>query len=478
MVTLVSNAPQISGEICDVIKLFYPGAKIASQSGGQLIIKHTALNYSGNALSIASACGFSASYCVPLSIEKPAHEQKSAMRKAAKISVFRLLRHITGYSPPWGSLTGVRPLRIISTAMAEHGEEAAKRQFIDELGVSEEKTELALSTAKNQLLIPPAKERDIDIYIGIPFCRTRCAYCSFSSVGIEKKGRLIPSYTAALIRELNEKGKLLIKAGWNVRAIYVGGGTPTAIDAGQLYKILSACTEIFGEAVEFTVEAGRPDTIDAEKLSIIKQAGAGRISINPQTMNDATLLRLSRGHDARSIETAFYMAREKGFSNINMDIIMALPKETASDFAYTLEKIEAMRPDSLTVHALALKRASALKNEGMKTAVMPKADDDMPRLAYNSAAAMGMRPYYIYRQKNMAGNLENIGYCKPGLECLYNVDTMDDSVSIAAFGAGGVSKRFFPSAGRIERTSNAKDVEQYIEAEPLKERFLSLFIDN
>ena len=332
--------------------------------------------------------------------------------------------------------------------------------------VSHDRAMLLGEIAKMQSGIREAAPGQFDLYIGIPFCKTRCSYCSFSA-GEIGDGRLVAPYVDALLREIALCRSLMEEAGMSLRAGYVGGGTPTAIPCGDLESILVAAQAAFPGAAEWTVEAGRPDTIDEEKLRMLRRRGVGRISVNPQTFSDATLARIGRAHTGAQTIAAYELARSLGFDDINMDIIAALPGEGVSDFAHTLDVIERLSPESVTVHSLAIKRSSRL-HEQLAVAgngygqVTRDGASEMIAMARARLMAGGWRPYYLYRQKYMAGNLENVGYAKPGKACLYNIGNMEETVSVLALGAGAITKWLFDRALRIERAPNVRNIEEYI----------------
>ena len=300
--------------------------------------------------------------------------------------------------------------------------------------------------------------------MGIPFCPTTCLYCSFTSYPIGKWGKRMDEYLGALFRELEYtadrmKGKVL-------DTVYFGGGTPTSLSAEHLDQVIAKVEELFdlSGVQEFTVEAGRPDSITREKLEVLKRHGITRISINPQTMNQKTLDVIGRRHTVDMVKEKFALAREMGFDNINMDLIIGLPGERMEDVAHTLEEVRRLSPDSLTVHSLALKRAARLNLEWDQYADMGMVNtQEMIDLTARFAREMGMEPYYLYRQKNMAGNFENVGYSLPGKACIYNILIMEEMQTIAACGAGTTTKVVFPQENRRERTENVKDVDQYIQ---------------
>lgn len=387
--------------------------------------------------------------------------EKRALKRLCKQTLYDLCKDVTGMTPPWGSLTGIRPTRLVYEAM-EHGAalDAACAQVGAEFDVSAEKLALLrdIVTVQSQLL--PPEDGAVDVYVGIPFCTTRCAYCSFLS-GELGRGKLVEPYLAALFQEMEAGAQLLAESGRRLRAVYVGGGTPTALNADQLRRLLHLLMKRFPGAVEYTVEAGRPDTLTPEKLALIREAGVRRISINPQTMNDKTLQIIGRRHTVAQVYEAYAMAREAGFRHINMDVIAGLPGEDLADFERTMAGARELKPESLTVHTLAIKRSSVLH---LENAPLPPAElaAEMVRMGHATAAELGMLPYYLYRQKNMAGNQENVGYALPGHACQYNVDIMEETTHILALGAGGISKRIYPEQGRIEREPNVSNIEQYI----------------
>ena len=387
--------------------------------------------------------------------------EKRALKRLCKQTLYDLCKDVTGMTPPWGSLTGIRPTRLVYEAM-EHGAalDAACAQVGAEFDVSAEKLALLrdIVTVQSQLL--PPEDGAVDVYVGIPFCTTRCAYCSFLS-GELGRGKLVEPYLAALFQEMEAGAQLLAESGRRLRAVYVGGGTPTALNADQLRRLLHLLMKRFPGAVEYTVEAGRPDTLTPEKLALIREAGVRRISINPQTMNDKTLQIIGRRHTVAQVYEAYAMAREAGFRHINMDVIAGLPGEDLADFERTMAGARELKPESLTVHTLAIKRSSVLH---LENAPLPPTElaAEMVRMGHAAAAELGMLPYYLYRQKNMAGNQENVGYALPGHACQYNVDIMEETTHILALGAGGISKRIYPEQGRIEREPNVSNIEQYI----------------
>ncbi len=388
--------------------------------------------------------------------------RKRAARRLCKQTLYDLCRKHTGIHPPWGSLTGVRPTHLMLEALREgKTPKEAEERLIREFDVSPEKAGLLSEVARVQRELPPPGDEWMDVYIGIPFCTTRCAYCTFSS-GEIGDGSLVEPYMEALRREMRSGASLLRESGRRLRALYVGGGTPTALPEDRFRELLEEMMRNFPEALEYTVEAGRPDTLTADKLRAIREAGVGRISINPQTMNDRTLQIIGRAHTARQVLEAYDLAREEGIGHINMDVIAGLPGEGEADFARTMAEARRLRPESLTVHTLALKRNSRMS---LEKAPLPEGEmtGRMVHLGRETAKEMGMRPYYLYKQKYMAGNQENTAYALPGHECVYNVDMMEETSHILAVGAGAISKRIYPEEGRIGRAPNVSNIQVYIE---------------
>ena len=387
--------------------------------------------------------------------------RRRAARRLCKQTLYDLLKELTGIRPPWGSLTGVRPTHLMLEALKEGlSPEDAVRRLVSDFDVAPDRAALLAGIAAVQGELPPPGDEWMDVYIGIPFCTTRCVYCSFSS-GEIGDGSLVDPYMDALVREMRACAEILRLSGRKLRALYVGGGTPTALPQAAFERLMAEMPDCFPGAVEYTVEAGRPDTLTREKLRAIRGAGIGRISINPQTMNDRTLQVIGRAHTAQQVRDAYALAREEAIPHINMDVIAGLPGENEQDFAHTMDEARKLRPESLTVHTLAIKRSSRLSLESH-----PLPDGDMAarmvEAGRETALSLGMVPYYLYKQKYMAGNLENTGYALPGHACLYNVDIMEETSHILAMGAGGISKRIFPEEGHIERAPNVSNIHDYL----------------
>lgn len=392
---------------------------------------------------------------------------KKEARNVFKRMMYDMLKKLTGRELPWGTLTGVRPTKIVYTLLEDGKNDHEIRDYLKkEYYVSEKKGDLAIKVASNEkrLLEKLDYNNGYSLYAGIPFCPTTCLYCSFTSYPLAVWKDRVDTYVDAMLKELEFTSRLMKDK--KLDTFYMGGGTPTTLEPEQLDRVLSFFEEHFDTTglKEYTIEAGRPDSITRDKLLIMKKHGVDRISINPQTMNDDTLKLIGRHHTVEQIKEAFTLARECGFDNINMDLIIGLPGETREHIERTMREVALLAPDSLTVHSLAVKRAARLNIfwEKYKDYAMVNTDDIINMTA-DCAAAMGMEPYYLYRQKNMAGNFENVGYSKPGREGIYNILIMEEKQTIMAVGAGASTKVVFLEENRIERVENVKDVTTYIE---------------
>ena len=464
MIRLITDAPEFFSDLGDVLRLFY-GDVAVSLTDGEDTYEHHFVDDGDSWIDAWTHAGASKALTRPAVTGTPI-EVKRARKRQVKQALYDLIKEETGMKPPWGSLTGIRPTRLLYEALeAGMDLDGAVRHVEDTFDVSPDRAALLREIAVMQRGLREAAPDAFDLYIGIPFCRTRCSYCSFSA-GEIGDGRLVAPYVAALLREIRLCRALMDEAGYRVRAAYIGGGTPTAIPRGELERILSAAQEAFPGAAEWTVEAGRPDTIDEEKLRMLRDRGVGRISVNPQTFNDETLARVGRAHTGADTVAAYALARRLGFDDINMDLIAALPGEDVSDFERTLDAVISLAPDSVTVHSLAIKHSSRLHEQltvsGGHSQVRVDGAEEMIASARRRLTAGGWRPYYLYRQKYMAGNLENVGYARPGKACLYNIGNMEETVSVLALGAGAISKWLFDRALRIERAPNVRNIEEYI----------------
>ena len=373
--------------------------------------------------------------------------------------LFALLRRVTGYMPPWGLLTGVRPSKLMLRLRRDEGAGQAGRYFRESLWVSPEKTALAAAVAQaEEPILARTTPRSFSLYIAIPFCPNRCSYCSFVSHTIERPSaqKLIPEYIKKLCTEIVYTGKIAGELGLQLESIYIGGGTPGILSAEQLAQVCGALREAFGQPGEFSVEMGRPDTITLEKLTVLQTHGAGRLCVNPQSLDDNLLARAGRRHTAAQFYEAYATAREVGFV-LNADLIAGLPGDMPAGFAESLRKIIALRPGNITVHTLALKRSAALEEiHGAENCA------EMLRIASESLPAAGYAPYYMYRQSRSLGNLENIGWSLPGRACRYNIDMMEESHTILACGAGGVTKLKAPDSDYLKRVFSLKYPYEYL----------------
>ena len=393
--------------------------------------------------------------------------EKAEENQATRLEylLYELLSEITGLKPKWGTLTGIRPVKL-AISMMDKGipAEEVREKFKNERLVSDVKLDLLMSTAEHEVAIRKlSRPESVSIYISIPFCPSRCSYCSFTSHAIEKAAKLIPQYVDLLCEELRDTAMLIDELGLHLETVYMGGGTPTVLTPEQMDRVLSTARSSFNFSGvrELTVEAGRPDTITPEKLEVMKKNGVDRISINPQTMDDGVLELIGRKHTAKDVVDAFYMARSFGFDNINMDLISGLPGDDFDKFRKTIDSVLELDPENITLHTLTVKRSANLANDAQK--MLSKTVDEMNEHAFRCFDEAGYYPYYLYRQKGTVEALENTGFCKPGKEGIYNVFIMDETHSILATGAGGVTKMKDPNGTKIERIFNFKFPYEYID---------------
>lgn len=406
-----------------------------------------------------SVKGRSAAHCLSAPLEGTEYQREGQRRRAMGRCFFLAARALTGTTPPWGMLTGVRPVKLPTRSLlAGATPEQARKEMEEDLYVSPRRARLAVDCAQASAAVDKAlSPNQVSLYIGIPFCPTRCAYCSFVSADVGRTLKLLDPYVDALMTELEETGRVLKEAGLSVYSLYMGGGTPTTLSAQQLDRVLSAArTHLPLEGcVEYTVEAGRPDTITRDKLLVLKDQGIGRISINPQTLEDEVLRAIGRRHCAQDILDAYALAREVGFQSINMDLIAGLPRDSVHGFARSLEGVLALKPENITVHTLALKKGSGLMD---RPELLPSGQEvaQMVELSLDALEAGDYRPYYLYRQKYMSGSLENVGWCRQGQESIYNIIMMEELQTVVSVGGGGVTKLVDRQAGKILRLPNPK----------------------
>ena len=386
-------------------------------------------------------------------------------QRILKQAFYRAGTAALGREPPWGAMTGVRPVKIPAKAMGNGATEVEAEALLREVyRVTPLRRRLAMDCARASLAAKKSLgEDEISLYIGIPFCPTRCAYCSFVSADVGRSLKLVDPFLEALRAELADAGELLRELGLAVRTVYVGGGTPTTLSAGQLDTLLGDLERAvdLSRCTEFTVEAGRPDTITADKLSALRDHGVDRVSVNPQSMDDKVLRAMGRAHTAADILSAWELVRAAGFPCVNMDLIAGLPADSAEGFRSSLDQVLALGPENITVHTLALKKGSRLMGSD---AALPAGEEvgAMLDYAWEQLRAGGLIPYYLYRQKYMSGSFENVGWTRPGFENLYNLCMMEELHSVLALGGGGVTKLVDPAGGRIVRISNPKYPQEYL----------------
>ena len=433
-------------------------AEVTLHQGAVYATGVTALTYDGKTAR--------ASARVSLAGAADEYERERLRQRALRLSFFRAARDITGATPSWGALTGIRPAKLVRTMLEEGYTPArADRELRDVYCVSPARRRLALESAQAGLRAKrDLKPNDISLYIGIPFCPTRCAYCSFVSASVEKSFALIPPYLEALTAEVEAAGRMVRETGLRVKSFYMGGGTPTTLSAGQMDALLTAVNKAFdlSGCVEYCIEAGRPDTIDREKLQVLLDHGADRISVNPQSLEPQVLRAIGRQHSPEDIEKAMTLATSMGFPHVNMDLIAGLPADTPEGFHRTLDRCLTFGADNITVHTLSLKKGSRILLEGLP---IPTAEAVAEMLDYADPAlrARGFAPYYLYRQKYMSGSFENVGWCISGAEGLYNIYIMEELHSILSLGAGGSTKMVDAQRNRIERVFHPKFPLEYIQ---------------
>ena len=449
---LYTNFPYPT-EVHDVVKLFYDDVELCVGECSQADIcvmekiQDTLCEYkascTGNAdIQIVDVRGVNELQSIRL------------RKRYAKLAIYNLLVKITGKSMPWGSLTGIRPTKLADQLLREGLN--WQDTFTNLLGVSQSKTELVADILSTQGSLRAHLDGCADLYVGIPFCVTRCSYCSFTSGELARLNKYVEPYVSALCQDITQTLRFAKERGIRINNVYFGGGTPTSLSAKQLDEVMS-CINL--KPIEFTVEAGRPDTIDADKLDVFAKHGVHRISINPQTFNQSVLDVIGRKHTVQDIYDKYELAKRFGFT-VNMDLIAGLPTETYDMFCNSVDKAIALNPDNITVHTLSLKHGSVLKEQNYAGAHDVSQMVDYSRdMLYKT----GYLPYYMYRQKYMAENLENVGYCKPNTQCLYNIGIMEEISDILACGTNAISKRIIAGENRIERSANAKDVITYIE---------------
>ncbi len=454
MCKFVTNNPDIESELLDEVKLFYPYLDFDFDiSHEQEVIDFERYITVKNTIVVSKNA-----YTYSENIDKILSEKeiKRLIKRYSKQSVFSALKSETGKNPPWGSLTGIRPSKLVYDMLSEGVTlDDCRGELLKRFSVTNEKSNLICDIVGNQVGYIKRDNFAFNLYIHIPFCTSKCNYCSFTTEIVSRCKSLIPEYIQKLKIEIDRSVDWISKNG-KLFSVYVGGGTPTAIDAQSLHYLLSGLPV---NGVEFTVEAGRPDTITEEKLDAIKSVGATRVCVNPQTFNDETLVKIGRAHTSEEFFEKYALAKKYGF-DINIDLIAGLTDETIGMFKYSLDSAFALSPENITVHTLSRKNGSMLKQQGKYY------NDDialMTEYANEKLCSSGYIPYYLYRQKQMLGNFENVGYCKPGKQCVNNITTMEDCMSVVACGAGAISKIVENRENRIERLANLRDVRLYMQ---------------
>lgn len=466
MISLILKDQSFEQDIRELLMAFYPGRTFVhepAEEKAELYVEDSRTKENCYTLSVRA--GEEESFCHVWTELDP--DSRFESKNRIKRMLYGLISDMTGKKLPWGTLTGIRPTKIAMAKLDEGFSEEDIRSYMKKTYLtSDEKIDLSIEIAKREkeLLAAIDYEHGYSLYVGIPFCPTTCLYCSFPSFPIKQWEKRMEEYLEALFQEMDYVAARM--AGRAMDTVYFGGGTPTSLSAAHLEAVLIKLRQTFdfSHVKEFTVEAGRPDSITEEKLLVLKKYGVTRISINPQTMKQETLDFIGRRHTVKMVKEKFSMARGLGFVNINMDLIIGLPGEELYDVRRTMEEIKALNPDSITVHSLAIKRAARLNMFKEKYGDIKISNtQEMISLTASYARSMGQEPYYLYRQKNMAGNFENVGYSRPGKACIYNILIMEEKQTIMACGAGTTTKVVFPKENRLERVENVKDVEQYIE---------------
>lgn len=471
-ISLSFNRRDFEYDVYSLIRAFEPGCQIVTWYEGEQEPEQAdetwdryQVHYEPDRITFAVRRG-QETVCerqAPVEYEKDRAHTKNVLKQL----VYRTLSEMTGKQLPWGDLTGIRPTKIPMKLLEEGWKNTEIAEYMrSTYFTSPQKTALAITIANREraILEPVNYEKGYSLYVGIPFCPSICLYCSFGSHVLSRWAHMVEPYLEALFRELRFISEQM--KDYTLDTVYIGGGTPTTLTPDQMRRLLTVLAEKFPleQVQEFTVEAGRPDTITREILEVLREFPVSRISINPQTMNQETLDLIGRRHTVEETIEVFHMAREMGFDNINMDLIVGLPGEDAEKVAHTLEEIEKLDPDSLTVHSLALKRATRLNlMKDQYTEISFENSAEIMDMAQDCARRMGMGPYYMYRQKNIAGNFENVGYSREGKAGIYNILIMEEKQSILAVGAGASTKFVFQHGERIERVENVKDLKNYVE---------------
>lgn len=467
MILHIDNHP-FHFEMENLCRIFFPEEKIektnrpvAGEQPAGLVVT-TSMAFDGEATVLTARIG---TLCSTGQVAAPVERARDMCEYTLGLALYRVLVRYTGYTPAWGILTGVRPAKLMNRLSGQYGEARAKEIFTRHMQVRADKTDLTAIVARAEREIMRTCPRNaFSLYISIPFCPSRCSYCSFVSHSIQNAGELIEPYVSLLCREISHTAHIARECGLQLESVYIGGGTPTTLTAAQITKLMDAVSASFAlNAIrEYTVEAGRPDTITAAKLEAIRRGGAQRVSINPQTFSDAVLRAIGRRHTAEQTLEAYRLARGCGFSVVNMDLIAGLPADTYESFRASVETALELAPENLTVHTLALKRSSSIVTAREDVRSGAALTGRMLDLVRERCTQSGYAPYYMYRQSRSLGNLENVGWARPGTACAYNVFMMEESQSVLAVGAGAVTKLKDPGSEYLERIFNYKYPYEYI----------------
>ncbi len=461
VVKVYINHSMFETETLSFIKVFYPFESIEcaeeEQSDYRITVKSNVMKVAF--FDVDGKCLLGISRPIDGWSPDSNKEITKLVKRQLKGILYDLCHQVTGKDIPWGILTGIRPTKLAFKLFDHLGnEDLVIKSLVEDYRLSLEKAHMLMKVVRNEMPYMTEVNMKYSVYIGIPFCPSRCSYCTFTSYKADKKPEEFCQYTDVLIKELEAGSQWLNTC----HSIYIGGGTPTSLTDEDFHKLIRKIRELIGNRdIEFTIEAGRPDTISIAKLKSMKEYGVNRISINPQTMSDATLTRIGRSHNSDEVIKTYKLARNMGFDHINMDIILGLPGEDISDITHTVDSLISLDPESITVHTLAFKRGSKLSDQRIK--LLKESCDlimNMLKVTYDKLTANYYHPYYLYRQKNMVGNFENVGYCKTGKESVYNIQIMEEVESIVAYGAGAISKRVM--GHKIQRQDQPKDVSLYI----------------
>ncbi len=441
-----TNLTNLESELKEIVNLF--------DGGNEIKIRHRFTENENKFINTITINGKVFAYGNLVKENLSEIEKKRLTKRYAKLSLYKAMSRLLGVELPWGSLTGIRPTKLAYQQIDVDGE--FESFFIDTMKVSEEKTTLIKEIIESQKGVYKKDDENTDFFVFIPFCPSRCKYCSFISADIKSARKRVDEYIDTLIFEINESKKYIK----NLRSIYIGGGTPVALTNEQLEKVLCALDDLVSPSIEYTVEAGRPDAINQSNLEILKRHGVTRICINPQTFSDKTLELLGRNHTANDVIEKFELAKDHFI--VNMDLIAGLDGESFVDFKSSVDKAIELNPDNITVHTLCIKKGSYLAENEKR--ISGETVAQMVDYARESLKEKGYNPYYLYRQKYMAGNLENVGYAKEGKACVYNINVMEEISSTVACGANAISKKVYGGGERIERSASPKDVPTYIES--------------